>query len=193
MLSIPHMVLKLWRVHVFSILLEANTVLEQTNQLYLKLGDAPVQLQVIFTDGFSCQRISGCGIKYHEPCLSSGAWPCSDRTAFGSIFLCLHSKISKTFSKMLSETVALLLKLYPTPGTVAHQAPLSMWQGHWSWLPFSLSWNLPNPGIKSTSLTSPALAGRLFTTGTTWEALEIVDTIGLKRWLFIVFPFPSVD
>ena len=30
--------------------------------------------------------------------------------------------------------------------------------------------NLPDPGIKPTSLTSPALAGRFFTTSTTWEA-----------------------
>ena len=81
-------------------------MLEQTNQFYPKLGDAPVLLQVIFTDGFSCQRISGHGIKYHEPCLSSGAWPRSDRTVCGRIFLCFHSKISKTFKKMLSETMA---------------------------------------------------------------------------------------
>ena len=30
--------------------------------------------------------------------------------------------------------------------------------------------DLPNPGIKPTSLMSPALAGRFFTTSTTWEA-----------------------
>ena len=30
--------------------------------------------------------------------------------------------------------------------------------------------NLPDPGIKPTSLASPALAGRLFTTSGTWEA-----------------------
>ena len=30
--------------------------------------------------------------------------------------------------------------------------------------------DLPNPGIKPTSLTSPALAGGFFTTSTTWEA-----------------------
>ena len=31
--------------------------------------------------------------------------------------------------------------------------------------------NLPNPGIKPMSLTSPALAGGLFTSSATWEAL----------------------
>ena len=35
---------------------------------------------------------------------------------------------------------------------------------------FLLQGDLPNPGIKPTSLVSPALAGRFFTTGTTWEA-----------------------
>ena len=30
--------------------------------------------------------------------------------------------------------------------------------------------DLPNPGIKPASLTSPALAGEFFTTGATWEA-----------------------
>ena len=30
--------------------------------------------------------------------------------------------------------------------------------------------DLPNPGIKPASLTSPALASRFFTTRTTWEA-----------------------
>ena len=33
-----------------------------------------------------------------------------------------------------------------------------------------LQGDLPNPGIKPTPLTSPALAGEFFTTGATWEA-----------------------
>ena len=48
--------------------------------------------------------------------------------------------------------------------TVAHQAPLSMGfprQEYWNRLPFSSPGDLPNPGIE---LTSPALAGRFFTT-----------------------------
>ena len=31
--------------------------------------------------------------------------------------------------------------------------------------------DLPNPGVRPASLTSPALAGRFFATSTTWEAL----------------------
>ena len=37
-------------------------------------------------------------------------------------------------------------------------------------LPFPSPGGLPNPGVKPASLMSPALAGRLFTTGATWEA-----------------------
>ena len=37
-------------------------------------------------------------------------------------------------------------------------------------LPFPSPGDLPDPGIKPASLLSPALAGRVFTTSTTWEA-----------------------
>ena len=33
--------------------------------------------------------------------------------------------------------------------------------------------DLPNPGIEPASLKSPALAGRFFTTRTSWEALDL--------------------
>ena len=54
-----------------------------------------------------------------------------------------------------------------TPWTVALQAFLSMEfsrQEYWSGLSFLKSGDLTDPGIKPTSLASPALAGRLFTT-----------------------------
>ena len=41
------------------------------------------------------------------------------------------------------------------------------------WVAMPSSGNLPNLGIKPTSLTSPALAGRFFTSSTTREALCI--------------------
>ena len=50
---------------------------------------------------------------------------------------------------------------------VAHQTPLSMKfsrQEYCSGLPFPTPGDLPDPGIKPTSLVSPALAGRFFTT-----------------------------
>ena len=45
-------------------------------------------------------------------------------------------------------------------------------QTYWSGLPFSPPEDLPNPGIKPKSLTSPALAGGFFTTSAAWEASD---------------------
>ena len=62
--------------------------------------------------------------------------------------------------------------LSETPWTVTLQAPLSMGfsrQEYWSELPCPPPGDLPDPGIEPTSLASPALAGRFFTTSTTWE------------------------
>ena len=52
-----------------------------------------------------------------------------------------------------------------TPWIVARQAPLSMEfsrQEYWSRLPFPTPGSLPDPGVKSTFLASPALAGHSF-------------------------------
>ena len=46
-------------------------------------------------------------------------------------------------------------------------------QEYWSGLPFPTPGDLPDPEIEPTCLASPALAGRLFTTRTTWEALGV--------------------
>ena len=54
--------------------------------------------------------------------------------------------------------------------TVAHQAPLSMGilqTRILEWLLDPHSGDSPDPGIKSTSLMSPALAGEFFTTSAT--------------------------
>ena len=59
------------------------------------------------------------------------------------------------------------VRLFVTPWTIAHQAPLSMGfprQEYWSGLPFPSSENLPEPGTEMVSLVSPALSGRFFTT-----------------------------
>ena len=56
---------------------------------------------------------------------------------------------------------------------IALQAPLPMGfsrQAYWSGLPCPPSGNLPNPGIKPTSLKSPALVGGIFTTSALWES-----------------------
>ena len=68
------------------------------------------------------------------------------------------------------------VRLFATLWTVARQAPLSMGfsrQDYWSGLPFPSQGDLPNPGIKPTSLLSPALAGGFFTASATWEALFV--------------------
>ena len=43
-------------------------------------------------------------------------------------------------------------------------------QEYWSGLPFPPPGDIPDPGIKPASLTSPALAGRFFIMNATWEA-----------------------
>ena len=54
------------------------------------------------------------------------------------------------------------VRLFANLWTVAHQAPLSMGfrrKEYWSGLPFPPPGHLPDPGIESASLSSPALAG----------------------------------
>ena len=62
------------------------------------------------------------------------------------------------------------VQLYATPWTVACQAPLSMGfskQQYCSGLLCPFPGDFPDPGIKPTSLMSPALAGIFFTTSAT--------------------------
>ena len=64
------------------------------------------------------------------------------------------------------------IELFATPWTVAPQAPLSMGfsrQEYWSGLPCPPPGDLPDIGIEVSSLRSPALAGRFFTTSTPRE------------------------
>ena len=78
--------------------------------------------------------------------------------------MCVHAK-----SLPLCQTLC-------DPMTVDNQAPLSMGfpsQEHWSELLFPSPGDLPDPGIKSESLKSRALAGKFFTTSTTWEVLTM--------------------
>ena len=59
--------------------------------------------------------------------------------------------------------------LFPTPWTVAHQAPLTVAfsrQECWSGLPFPSPGHLPDPGIKSGS---PASADRFLGSPSSWQ------------------------
>ena len=70
------------------------------------------------------------------------------------VYVCVFSR------SVLSDSFA-------TPWTVTGLAPLSMGfprQEYWSRLPFPTPADLPDPGIKPTSLVSPAWTGRFFTT-----------------------------
>ena len=63
------------------------------------------------------------------------------------------------------------VRLFATLWARVCQAPLSVGfsrQEYWNGFPCLPPGNLPDPGIKPTSLTSPALAGRFFNTSATW-------------------------
>ena len=65
------------------------------------------------------------------------------------------------------------VQLFAIPWTAAHQVPLSMEfsrQEYCSGLPFPSLGNVPDSGIKSLSLVSPALADQFFTSWATREA-----------------------
>ena len=74
----------------------------------------------------------------------------------------------------------------------SHQAPLSKefsWQEYWGRLSFPTPGDL-NPGIEPVSLASPASAGRLFTTGATWEAQHFchLQTVPVSLGNQSIFP-----
>ena len=80
-----------------------------------------------------------------------------------SLLLAIHPRGTRTCMLRHSSRV----QLCETPGTMAHQAPLStglFWQEYCSGLPFSPPGDLPNPGIEPVSPVAPALARRFFTT-----------------------------
>ena len=73
---------------------------------------------------------------------------------------CTHAKLLQSCST------------FATLWTVAHQAPLSVGfsrQKYWSGLPRHSPGDLPDPGIKPTSLLSHILVGGFFTTSIIWE------------------------
>ena len=80
------------------------------------------------------------------------------------------------------------VQLFATPWAVVHQASLSMGlsrQENWSGLPFPSPGDIPDPGIESVSLVSPALAGGFFTTSTTWES-SFGNQVLIPAYLYIL-------
>ena len=82
----------------------------------------------------------------------------------------LHVRKAKT--NLLSHLAKSHVCLFAILWTIALQAPLPMGfssQEYWHGLPCSSPGYLSNPGIKPTSLMSPALVGGSFTTSATWK------------------------
>ena len=80
--------------------------------------------------------------------------PHYNKTPLGFVITGLNHSLCVCVSRFI------LVRLFATPWTVAHQVPLSMGvfrQEHWSGLSFSSPEDLPDPGIKPTSPLSPAL------------------------------------
>ena len=93
--------------------------------------------------------------------------------------LLLHLKVVILTVRFLVVTTQTLgrVRLFMALWAVARQAPLSMRlsrQVYWSEVPFPPSGDLPDPGIKPTFLTSPALAGGFFITSATQEVTACV-------------------
>ena len=112
-------------------------------------------------------------------------------------FLCIgHQMVAGTgaFQRLFCKCACLLscfshVQLRVTLRTAAYQASLFMGvsrQEYWSGLSCPPPGNLSNPGIKLASLKSPSLAGRFFTTGTTWEAPQgLSHTSNSGCWLLV--------
>ena len=84
----------------------------------------------------------------------------------------LYSKVIQIYMHVLSHlchvpTLCDTMDCIP-PGSSVHEI---LQARVLEWVVISSSGDLPHPRIEPTSHTSPALAGRFFTTSTAWEAL----------------------
>ena len=80
------------------------------------------------------------------------------------------------------------VQLSATLWTITHLTPQSKGfckQEYWSGLPCPPTGALPNPEIKSASLTFPALTGGFFTTSATWEDHMLISgTYRVKKEIY---------
>ena len=85
--------------------------------------------------------------------------------SFSTLNVSFHSLLTcKVSAEKVKVKSLSRVRIFATPWTVAHNAPLSMGfprQEYWSGLPFPSLGNLPDPGMEPVS---PALADRFFTT-----------------------------
>ena len=83
------------------------------------------------------------------------------------------------------------VRLFVTPWTIAHQAPLSMGfprQEYWSELPFPPPEDLPDPRIKPASPVFPALTSRFFTTEPPGIPLALIGCLQ-RGSFFLSYPW----
>ena len=106
-----------------------------------------------------------------------GAYPDGAWWTVSSVCMCIGVCVC-TRAQLLS-----CIWLFATPWIMACQAPLSMEfsrQEYWSGFPFPPSGDLPNPGIKPTSLVPPVLTDGFFTTTPPGKSLS---SLGKGKWL----------
>ena len=104
------------------------------------------------------------------------------------------------YENMLSFSACMLshfscVQPFVTWWTVVHQAPLSMGfsrQEYWSGLPFLPPGHLPHPGMEPLPLISLALAGRFFTSSTTWEAEVTLVTREMQIKTTVKYQFTPI-
>ena len=118
------------------------------------------EIEAIFCEVFSCYYLS------IAHCIEKFKWWQS--LTNGGVELGMHAHVLSRFHRV---------QLFATLWTVTHQVPLSLGFSPLVFLTRGgcqalLQGIIPTQGLNS-SLLSPALAGRFFTTGTTWEAYWI--------------------
>ena len=110
-------------------------------------------------------------------CLPEGPcpWHCHITLSASSFSLCVLSHV----------------RLFVTLWTIACQAAPSMGfsrQEYWSGLPHPPLIDLPDPGIKPASPSSPALEGGIFTTGPPFSIFLLFSPVSLSLTLSLFFP-----
>ena len=109
-----------------------------------------------------------------QPCLVKGCPAVSTPLPFQDCSCLLMSSGVRCTLSVSAKSLPLCPALH-NPMDCTHQAPLPMGfprQEHWSGLSFPSPGELPNLGIKPMSLACPVLAGGLFTSSPTWEAVK---------------------
>ena len=129
--------------------------------VFVKKSDK--EFLILWTDFFLLNRLHAYYFSHIHLC-GDYSWSLSSARNLWYVNVLIY-KVPNCFSHV---------QLFATLWTLAHQAPLSMGYSrseYWNALPLPSPGDLPNPGIESVSLRSPALTSRLFITSTTWEAL----------------------